>query len=79
MSRWLSVFALCVSGVFHAGAQTATGILQGVVTDPTGAGVPGAKVSVENQRTGVVHDRGERNVFGDRRQTGLRDRRRRGA
>ena len=39
----------CVS----ASAQTATGVLQGNVTDPTGASIPGAKVTVENQRTGV--------------------------
>src|SRR5437588_2909885 len=33
--------------------QTATGIVQGRVTDATGAAVPGAKVEVENQQTGV--------------------------
>jgi len=40
---------LCVS----AAAQTATGVIQGRVTDGTGAVVPEAKITVENQRTGV--------------------------
>jgi hypothetical protein len=36
-----------------ASAQTATGILQGRVADDSGAAVPDAKVSIENERTSV--------------------------
>ena len=38
---------VCVFG------QTATGILQGTVTDASSAAVPDAKIVIENQRTGV--------------------------
>ncbi len=38
---------------FQAASQTATGILQGVVTDASGGAVADAKVTVENQRTNV--------------------------
>src|SRR5215472_13355848 len=41
--------ALCVS----ASAQTATGILQGRVADASASAVPEAKVTIENQLTGV--------------------------
>jgi Carboxypeptidase regulatory-like domain len=44
------VTALCTS----AEAQTATGILQGRGVDPSGSVVPDAKVTVENETTGVV-------------------------
>ena len=43
----IAVFAACAFG------QTATGILQGRVTDPTGAAVADSSVIIENQRTGV--------------------------
>ena len=43
----LAVFNVCAS------AQTATGNLQGRVTDSTGAVVPDAKITVENEATGV--------------------------
>jgi len=45
----LAAFALCLP----AAAQTATGTIQGTVTDVTGAVVPGATVTIENTKTGV--------------------------
>src|SRR3989442_13189387 len=43
--------ALCLC-VFTAWAQTPTGSIEGSVTDPTGAVVPGAKVTVTENETG---------------------------
>src|SRR5437899_3091530 len=54
MLRVLTVLAATIVFCISAGAQTATGILQGRVVDATGAAVPEAKVSIENERTGVV-------------------------
>jgi hypothetical protein len=53
MFRFLPAIAV-VATLFCivASGQTATGIIQGRVTDATGASVPGAKVTIENQRTG---------------------------
>src|SRR5258708_28639216 len=45
----IAVIALCSSAV----AQNANGILDGRITDSSGASVPGAKVTVENQGTGT--------------------------
>src|SRR5690349_13899117 len=42
---------LIVSSI--ASAQTATGILQGRVADSSGAAVPDAKITIENERTTV--------------------------
>ena len=49
-----------------AGAQTATGILQGRVVDATASAVPEAKVTIENETTGVALSlvtNGEGNFF----------------
>lgn len=53
MYRFLLLTTTLVMCHFSALAQTATGVLQGVVTDPSGAAIPEAKVTVENQRTSV--------------------------
>src|SRR6266478_6522475 len=46
-SVWIASFA-------PAFAQTITGSVRGLVTDPSGAVVPGAKVLVKNVDTGIV-------------------------
>ena len=53
MPRIFVVLALAIALSVWAGAQTATGILQGRVVDATGAVVPEARVSIENEMTGV--------------------------
>jgi hypothetical protein len=53
MYRFLSLTAAVFLCHFALMAQTATGVLQGVVTDASGATVPEAKVTIENQRTSV--------------------------
>jgi len=56
---WL-VFILCISfttfSLLPAGAQStvATGSIQGTVTDPGGAVVPGASITITNKATGQV-------------------------
>ncbi len=39
----------------HASAQTSSGTLQGVITDPTNAVVPGAQVEIHNPVSGYSH------------------------
>jgi hypothetical protein len=53
--KTLTIFTATLLLCATADAQTATGILQGHVVDATGAAVPDAKVSIENERTGVVN------------------------
>ena len=45
--------AMCCSGAF---AQSGAGSIQGTVSDPTGAVIPGASIHVVNQATGVAID-----------------------
>lgn len=53
MSKLLTVFTVTILCCGIALGQTATGTLQGRVSDASGAAVPEAKVVIENQRTGV--------------------------
>lgn len=53
MLRNLTIVIAIFSLSLPAAAQTATGKIQGRVTDSTGAAVPDAKLSIENQATGV--------------------------
>ena len=53
MTRHFLLIALCCAAVF---AQTATGVLNGRVNDPSGASIPGAKVTIQNQATGVKQE-----------------------
>ena len=39
-------------------AQQTTGALRGVVTDPSGGGVPNAKIDLRNSATGKVFTQG---------------------
>ena len=54
MSRCL-IFLIATILIVNSTAlgQTATGILQGRVTDDSGAAVPDARVNIENERTAV--------------------------
>src|ERR1700728_4296751 len=57
-SRWMvsAIAALCVwiwfAGAF-AGAQVDRGSVSGTITDPSGAGITGAKVTVTNDAMGT--------------------------
>ncbi|MFZ0320077.1 MAG: carboxypeptidase regulatory-like domain-containing protein [Candidatus Sulfotelmatobacter sp.] len=51
-SGWRLLIGLCVlCAALSAGAQTITGTMQGVVTDPQGAALPNAQVSIRNVAT----------------------------
>src|SRR5579859_5175476 len=60
-ARFWFAFILCISfttfSLLPAGAQStvATGSIQGTVTDPNGAVVPGATVTITNKATGQVN------------------------
>lgn len=52
MSRYLSCLLIILCGVTAAYAQISTGAILGTVTDPSGAVVPDAKVTLSNKGTG---------------------------
>ncbi|MGO9127575.1 MAG: TonB-dependent receptor domain-containing protein [Terriglobales bacterium] len=54
-SSWLRIFALVVLAGGSAIAQKDTGGLAGVVKDPSGAVIPGAKISVADIERGTEH------------------------
>ena len=53
MYRLIFLAALCGATAI---AQTATGVLNGRVSDPSGASIPGAKVTIQNEATGVKQE-----------------------
>src|SRR5207248_1151434 len=55
MRRLLFTLFIALSLAAVAGAQTFRGAINGAVTDPTGAFVPGATVKATEKATGVVH------------------------
>ena len=52
MLRWVSLIFVCLV----AYAQSPLGTVTGVVTDPSGAVIPNAKVAVRNTDTGLKHE-----------------------
>jgi hypothetical protein len=54
MFRGLRIFAAVVLFSLPAAAQTATGVLIGRVTDASSSAVPQAKITIQNEATGVA-------------------------
>ena len=52
----ISVFAFCCPAIFGQGASAGVGTISGVVTDPSGAAVTGAPVSIQNSQLGIRRD-----------------------
>jgi Carboxypeptidase regulatory-like domain/TonB-dependent Receptor Plug Domain len=50
------VLLIAVLGSIPAGAQVAGGSLAGTITDPSGAGIPQAQLTIKNVATGVEHN-----------------------
>src|SRR5437763_3869982 len=55
MKRLLVVVLAVLFLITPANAQTFRGAINGTVTDPSGASVPGAQVAVTNSATGIEH------------------------
>src|SRR5690242_9374380 len=55
MRRLISTLLMALILATIAGAQTFRGAINGTVTDPSGAFVPGATVKATDKATGVVH------------------------
>ena len=56
MRKFISTLLILGLFAFAALAQVTTGRIEGTVTDPQGAAVPGAKVKVLNKATGLSLD-----------------------
>jgi len=52
----LVILAITIFSAGHAYAQVTGATLAGTITDPSGAAIAGAKVSITNKATGVTHD-----------------------
>jgi Carboxypeptidase regulatory-like domain/TonB dependent receptor len=50
---WVFLCSLVLAGCLPAAAQTVTGAIRGIITDPSGAIVSGATVTATNQATGI--------------------------
>jgi hypothetical protein len=53
---WIAVLAVVVLGCAMGFGQSGAGTIQGTITDPSGAVIPGATVHVVNQGTNVASD-----------------------
>src|SRR5437870_7372459 len=52
-----SALFFCIAvAIAQAQSQSTTGLIQGVVTDPDGASIAGARISIKNIDTGLVRD-----------------------
>jgi hypothetical protein len=49
----LAIFALCTASALWAQSTISTGSIQGTVTDPNGAVVPGAAITITNKANGT--------------------------
>ena len=55
MKKFFAVVLFLFSAVLPVAAQTYRGAINGSVTDPSGAVVPGAAVKATNKATGIDH------------------------
>ena len=51
------VLGVLLGGALQANAQLTAGTVMGTVTDPSGAAVPGATITIKNVATGAVRDK----------------------